>query len=67
MKNTNEGELFIFKMLFWDVQAPCNRCLFIFIINKSKDSLLFNIWFAPKGDCVFCVFCIFSVFFMELN
>lgn len=41
--NTNEGVLFIFEILFWDVQAPCNRCLFIFIINnKSKDSLLFN-------------------------
>lgn len=42
--NTNEGVLFIFEILFWDVQAPCNRCLFIFIINnKSKDSLLFNL------------------------
>lgn len=41
--NTNEGVLFIFEILFWDVQAPCYRCLFIFIINnKSKDSLLFN-------------------------
>lgn len=42
--NTNGGVLFIFEILFWDVQAPCNRCLFIFIINnKSKDSLLFNL------------------------
>lgn len=42
--NTNECALFIFEILFWDVQAPCNRCLFIFIINnKSKDSLLFNL------------------------
>lgn len=44
--NTNECVLFIFKFMFWDVQAPCNRCLFIFIINnKSKDSLLFNRWY----------------------
>lgn len=67
-ENTNEGELFIFKMLFWDVQAPCNRCLFIFIINKSKDSLLFNIWFAPKNDSVFCVFCnSFFLFFPKFG
>lgn len=51
--NTNECALFIFEILFWDVQAPCNRCLFIFIINnKSKDSLLFNlvkhsVWIVP--------------------
>jgi len=32
------------KICFWDVQAPCSRCLFIFIINnKSKDSLLIQL------------------------
>ena len=55
--NTNEGVLFIFEILFWDVQAPCNRCLFIFIINnKSKDSLLFNpglhnLWIYTQYFC----------------
>lgn len=46
--NTNEGVLFIFEILFWDVQAPCNRCLFIFIINNKKQRfiLLFNPWFV---------------------
>lgn len=58
--NTNEGVLFIFEILFWDVQAPCNRCLFIFIINnKSKDSLLFNlgshnVWIYNASVFFFC-------------
>lgn len=48
--NTNKGVLFIFEILFWDVQAPCNRCLFIFIIdNKNKDSLLFNLSLNSMG------------------
>lgn len=48
--NTNKGVLFIFEILFWDVQAPCNRCLFIFKIdNKNKDSLLFNLSLNSMG------------------